>query len=78
MKNFTLMDEGNYWETGDKKNLAKQFSKYEAVMDIFCESLNGMSQISGRNCRISRRKIRKDFKRKICWRKSQELNYLFF
>lgn len=47
LKNFMLIDEGNYWETGDKKVLAKQFSKYEAAMDLFCESLNGMSQIPG-------------------------------
>ena len=49
MKDFTLFDEGNYWETGDKQILSKQFSKYEAALDLFCESLSDMSQIPGEN-----------------------------
>lgn len=49
LKDFTLFDEGNYWETGDKQILSKQFSKYEVALDLFCESLSEMSQIPGEN-----------------------------
>lgn len=45
LKNFNLKDEGYYWETGDQKLLRKQFSKYEAAMDIFSEALNEMPAI---------------------------------
>ncbi|MGN6341702.1 MAG: hypothetical protein ACTHML_12100 [Ginsengibacter sp.] len=43
LKEFTLSDEGNYWETGDKKMLMKQFSRYEVAMDIFCETITDSS-----------------------------------
>ena len=49
LKDFKLTDEGYYWETGDKKNLMKQFSKYEAAMDIFSEALKDMRAILGEN-----------------------------
>ena len=42
LKEFTLTDEGYYWETGDKNLLRKQFSKYEVAMDIFLEVLKDL------------------------------------
>ena len=42
LKDFTLNDEGNYWETGDEKILRQQFSRYEAGMDLFCEALKDL------------------------------------
>ncbi len=38
-RNFTLYDEGYYWETGDENILRKQFQNYQAAIDTFCESL---------------------------------------
>ena len=45
LKNFKLTDEGDYWETGDKELLTKQFSKYEVAMDIFSEALKELPAI---------------------------------
>ena len=45
LKDFKLTDEGSYWETGDKKNLMKQFSRYETAMDIFSEVLKDLPEI---------------------------------
>jgi len=42
LRDFTLSDEGNYWETGDAEILRQQFSRYEAAMDIFCEALKDL------------------------------------
>ncbi|HEY5391911.1 MAG TPA: hypothetical protein VIJ57_07345, partial [Hanamia sp.] len=47
LKDFTLNDEGNYWETGDEKILCQQFSRYEAAMDILCDTLEGLSAKPG-------------------------------
>ncbi len=38
-RNFTLYDEGYYWETGDENILRKQFRNYQAAIDTFCEAL---------------------------------------
>ena len=47
LKDFTLVDEGSYWETGDDKILQKQFDNYNAAMDIFCDALKDMTAIPG-------------------------------
>src|SRR6185437_486409 len=47
LKDFTLNDEGNYWETGDEKILRQQFSRFEAAMDIFCEALKDLTTNPG-------------------------------
>ncbi|CAN5351280.1 hypothetical protein BH20BAC1_BH20BAC1_22720 [soil metagenome] len=39
LKDFTLTDEGYYWETGDENILRKQFRNYQAAIDTFCEAL---------------------------------------
>jgi hypothetical protein len=46
LKEFTLVDEGYYWETGDKKTLEKQFIRYEIAMDIFCEAISDLPSVS--------------------------------
>ena len=45
LKDFTLIDEGSYWETGDENILQKQFDNYNAVMDIVSEALNEMTAV---------------------------------
>ncbi|MCJ7552659.1 MAG: hypothetical protein MUO34_02135 [Ignavibacteriaceae bacterium] len=35
LKDFSLYDEGKYWETGDEQLLQQIFSRYEAAFDIF-------------------------------------------
>jgi len=40
MKEFTLTDEGSYWETADEKKLLEQFKKYISAPDLFFEILN--------------------------------------
>ncbi|MEO6948536.1 MAG: hypothetical protein ABI123_02815 [Ginsengibacter sp.] len=47
LKNFTLNDEGYYWETGDENLLLEQFEKYEAAIDTFCEAIENLPSISG-------------------------------
>jgi hypothetical protein len=47
LKEFTLSDEGYYWETGDKKILRKQFNRYEVAMDIFCEAITDLPLVRG-------------------------------
>ena len=47
LKDFTLKDEGNYWETGDEKILLDQFKKYNAAMDIICEVLKDLPAVTG-------------------------------
>jgi hypothetical protein len=43
LRDFTLNDEGNYWETGDEEILRQQFSRYEAARDIVRDTLNDLS-----------------------------------
>lgn len=38
-RNFTLYDEGYYWETGDENILRQQFLNYQAAIDTFCGAL---------------------------------------
>ncbi|MEO6135025.1 MAG: hypothetical protein ABIP35_07725 [Ginsengibacter sp.] len=46
LKDFTLFDEGSYWETSDEKILQKQFDNYNAAMDIFCEAFKDVPAIA--------------------------------
>lgn len=46
-KDFTLEDEGNYWETEDKEILHKQFERYNAAIDMFRDELKDMSAKPG-------------------------------
>ncbi|MEO8413875.1 MAG: hypothetical protein ABI472_09460 [Ginsengibacter sp.] len=47
LKDFTLSDEGYYWETGNEKILFDQFKNYDAAIDSFCEAMEGLSAVPG-------------------------------
>ncbi|MEP7110719.1 MAG: hypothetical protein ABI760_22185 [Ferruginibacter sp.] len=47
LKDFTLTDEGDYWETGDEKILYAQFGKYNFLFDVVGEALGSMQAIPG-------------------------------
>jgi len=47
MKDFTLFDEGYYWETDDEKVLLQQFEKYNFAIDNFCEALKDLPFVPG-------------------------------
>ena len=38
-RNFTLYDEGYYWQTGDENILREQFQNYQAAIHTFYEIL---------------------------------------
>jgi hypothetical protein len=44
-KDFTVTDEGYYWETGDVKILVTQFEKVNLAMDIFSDGLKDLRVI---------------------------------
>ena len=43
LRDFTLTDEGSYWETGDEKILQRQFENYDTAMDLISEALQDLS-----------------------------------
>ena len=47
LKDFTLIDEGYYWETDDETILQKQFQKYNAAIDSVCEVLKNLPAATG-------------------------------
>ena len=47
LKDFTLSDEGNYWETGDEKILSRQFDRYNGAMDMFSAVLKDLPAVPG-------------------------------
>lgn len=47
MKDFTLEDEGLYWETNDEKVLEDQFHTYNSALDIISETLQNMPHVPG-------------------------------
>lgn len=47
MKDFTLVDEGLYWETNDEKVLQDQFGAYNSALDIISEALQNMPDVPG-------------------------------
>ena len=47
LKDFTLFDEGYYWETGDENILRKQFQDFQAAIDTFCEALEDFKSGAG-------------------------------
>lgn len=44
LKDFVLMDEGNYWETGDEQILYQQFEKYNMLLDLVADALGSMQE----------------------------------
>jgi len=44
-----MIDEGEYWETGDENVLRQQFHKYDALLDNFVLSLETFPVQEGEN-----------------------------
>ena len=42
-----VMDEGEYWETGDEENLRNIFGRYTMIINAFAERLQTMERIPG-------------------------------
>ena len=47
LKDFTLTDEGYFWETDDENILRQQFEKCDAAIDSVCEALNNLPNATG-------------------------------
>ena len=47
MQDFTLNDEGEYWETGDEKLLQDAFKRYTVLIESFASSLETYPKKSG-------------------------------
>ncbi len=65
LKNFSLSDEGNYWETNDEKVLIKQFARYEAALDSFTDLLKGMKSVPGESAESLADRLEGIFKEKL-------------
>ncbi len=42
-----VMDEGEYWETGDEENLRNIFARYTMIINAFAEKLQTLERIPG-------------------------------
>ncbi|MDQ3111816.1 MAG: hypothetical protein M3R17_18160 [Bacteroidota bacterium] len=49
---FKLIDEGQYWETGDKKLLRETFKNYEELIEAFSSSLKTMPMNSSETIEV--------------------------
>jgi len=47
LTNFTVVDEGNYWETDDEKLLQNTFNRYTDLIENFTSSINNFPKKSG-------------------------------
>lgn len=47
MLHFSLMDEGNYWETGDAKILYAQFKIYNQLLNAVSDALSDFKAMPG-------------------------------
>ena len=65
MKNFTLKDEGLYWETNDEKVLADQFDAYNSALDIISEELQNMPDVPGESFESLADRIERLLKEKL-------------
>ncbi|PRY98296.1 hypothetical protein [Marinilabilia salmonicolor] len=80
LKNFTLTDEGNYWETSDMQVLKNQFDRFSRALDSFGLGLETTPPESKENLinyleRIAKKTDnflkREDDKSRNSWRKGQ-------
>ena len=62
---FELMDEGYYWETGDKDQLKSQFGKYETAMEVVTGALEGIQKVPGETPGSLAERIEKILKEKF-------------
>lgn len=44
---FSLTDEGYYWETDSVTILLNQFKKYKEAIDSFCEAIERLPAVTG-------------------------------
>jgi hypothetical protein len=65
LKDFTVFDEGSYWETGDEKVFLKQFARYEAALDSFTDLLKGMKSVPGESAESLADSLERIFKEKL-------------
>ena len=75
LKNFKLTDEGYYWETSDKNLLRKQFSRYEAAMDIFSKVLKEIPRIPGEKIESLADRLERILREKFDEGKDEKLNF---
>lgn len=47
LSNFTLSDEGQYWETGNAKLLQENFDRYESIFEVFTSSIESSPMKKG-------------------------------
>ncbi len=47
LTNFTLSDEGYYWETGDEKIVRARFETHNFLLNVVGDALNGLPVIPG-------------------------------
>jgi hypothetical protein len=47
LKDFTLSDEGYYWETGDEKILSGRFEEYNALLNAVSDVFINMKSVPG-------------------------------
>ena len=47
LRDFTLSDEGQYWETGDEKLLQDTFTRYTVLIESFASSIENYPRNSG-------------------------------
>jgi hypothetical protein len=72
LKEFKLTDEGYYWETGDKKILMKQFSRYEVAMDIFCEAITDLPHVPGEAAESLSKRLERFLRKKFGGKENED------
>ena len=65
LKDFTLSDEGYYWETGDEKILLEQFDRYKAALETFSETLKSLPVVPGEMAKSLSERLEKLLKEKF-------------
>ncbi len=64
-KDFTLSDEGYYWETSDEKILFEQFDRYNAAIETFSETLKKLPAVPGETTESLSERIEKLLREKF-------------
>jgi hypothetical protein len=71
LKEFTLTDEGYYWETDDEKILQEQFEKYNSALDSVGEALNNLPSAVGETPESLAERLEKLLREKFGGEKNQ-------
>jgi len=64
LSEFSLIDEGEYWETGDEILLQKNFDKYNFLIDSFCTSLETFPKKKDESFEVYFMRLMKNIKEK--------------